>query len=156
MKKTIIGIDVGATGAIAFYNEDELIIFDTPVFERNKTTRVDCHALSKILEDNTADHAWIEQVNAFGMGASSAFNFGWNCGCIEAALSVIGMPFSYITPQVWKRELSVPTDKNVTKNKNMARMRATQLLPQFSHNWDKSKHHNRAEAALIAYYGFNI
>ena len=90
------------------------------------------------------------------MGAGSAFNFGWNCGCIEAVLSTIGIPFSYVTPQVWKKDLSVPTDKNATKkNKNMARMRATQLLPQFAHNWDKSKHHNRAEASLIALYGYN-
>ena len=116
-EKTILGIDVGATGALSFYNKDELIIYDMPVFERNKTTRVDCHYLAKILEDNAADHAWIEQVNSFGMGAGSAFNFGWNCGCIEAVLSTIGIPFSYVTPQVWKKDLSVPTDKNATKTR---------------------------------------
>jgi crossover junction endodeoxyribonuclease RuvC len=152
--KTIVGIDVGATGALAFKYGTELIIYDIPTFQRNKTTRIDNHALTKILRENRVSHAWIEQVNAFGMGASSAYNFGWNCGCIEAVLSAIGIPFSYVTPQVWKKELQVPTDKNSTKNKNLARMRATQMMPQRAHNWDKAKDHNRAEAALIALYGF--
>ncbi len=152
--KTILGIDVGATGALSFYDGYDLIIHDIPTFQRNKTTRIDNHALATILKSQTINHAWIEQVNAFGMGVSSAYNFGWNCGCIEAVLSALNIPFSYVTPMVWKKELEVPKDKNSTKNKNLARMRATQMMPQYAHNWDKAKDHNRAESALIALYGF--
>lgn len=146
---TILGIDVGATGALAFYDKDELIIYDMPVFQRNKTKRVDCHALCDIIKMHEAQHVYIEQVNAFGMGASSAYNFGWNCGVIEGIVSEAKLPFTYVTPMKWKKELSVPKDKDA------ARMRATQLLPEFKDNWPLKKHDGRAEASLIALYGYN-
>lgn len=146
--KTILGVDVGATGALAFYNEKELIIYDTPTFERNKTNRIDCHKLHEICSKNHADHAYIEQVNAFGMGASSAYNFGWSSGVVEAILASLEIPFTYVTPMRWKKDLQVPKDKDA------ARMRATQLLPLFSCNWPLKKDHGRAEAALISLWGY--
>lgn len=145
--KSILGIDVGMSGALAFYDGQELMIYDMPVSKRNKTSRIDCLRLGEIIEGNKPDHAVIEQVNAFGMGATSAYNFGWSCGAIEAALACYKVPFTYVTPQVWKKEMDCP------KEKNAARMRASQLLPDFAHNWDLKKHDGRAEAALISLYG---
>lgn len=145
----ILGIDVGMNGALSFYDGDELIIYDMPVFARNKTKRVDCHTLNRIIQEQKPTHAVIEQVNAFGMGASSAYNFGWSCGVVEAALACNNISFDYVTPQVWKKAMQCP------KEKDAARMRASQLLPQFSHNWDLKKHDGRAEASLIALYGYN-
>lgn len=146
---TILGIDVGATGALSFYDGAELIIYDMPVHERNKTKRIDAIAVFDILKNQKPDHAFVEQVNAFGMGATGAYNFGWNCGVIEALLSASLIPFTYVTPQAWKKAMQCPTDKD------SARMRASQLLPEQSHQWDLKKHHGRAESALIALYGFN-
>lgn len=146
--KTILGIDVGMSGALAFYDGKELIIHDMPTFERNKTNRVNCHALHEICSKNHATHTYIEQVNAFGMGASSAYNFGWSCGVIEAVLSCLQIPFTYVTPMKWKKDMQCPKDKDAS------RMRATQLLPQFSHNWSLKKHDGRAEASLIALWGW--
>jgi len=154
MNKTILGIDVGMKGALAFYDKDELVIHDMPTFPRNKTNRVDCHKLHAIIsihqEEYGVDHVYIEQVNAFGMGASSAMNFGWSCGTVEAIVSACGIPFSYVTPQKWKKEMQCPKDKDA------ARMRATQLLPEFAHNWPLKKHDGRAEASLIALYGYDL
>lgn len=150
MSKTILGVDCGIYGALAFYDTQELIIYDMPVFSRNKTQRVDNHKLNQIIREQSPTHAYIEQVNAFGMGATSAYGFGWNCGCIEAVLSCNNIPFSYVTPQVWKKTMQCPTEKDG------ARMRATQLLPQFAYNWDLKKHDGRAEASLIALYGSKV
>ena len=147
MTKTILGVDPGINGALAFYDEDELIIYDMPVIERNKTKRVENHALGLIIKEQKPDHAYVEQVNAFGMGATSAYNFGWNCACIEAVLAFYNVPFTYVIPQKWKKAMDCP------KEKQGARVRATQLLPQFSHNWHLKKHSDRAEASLIALYG---
>lgn len=149
MSKTILGIDVGMYGALCFYDGEEFMIHDMPIFERNKTNRVDCHKLVEIIRLDKIDHAYIEQVNAFGMGASSAYNFGWSCGAIEAVLACMNVPFTYVTPMRWKKEMSVPA------NKDAARMRATQLMPEFSHNWSLKKHDGRAESALISLWGFN-
>lgn len=147
--KTVLGIDVGMNGALSFYDGYELIIYDMPTFERNKTRRVDFNKVSRIIVDQNPSEAIIEQVNAFGMGASSAYNFGWSCGGIEAVLSCHNVPFSYVTPQVWKKAMDCPKDKNG------ARMRASQLLPSFAHNWDLKKHDGRAEASLLALYHMN-
>lgn len=149
----IIGIDVGINGAIAYLDTDEgeLVIYDMPVDKRNKTSRINVFALHRIIQDlKPVDHVWIEQVNAFGMGATSSYNFGWGCGVVEAVIACEQIPFSYVTPQKWKKALQCP------KEKDAARMRATQLLPQYAHNWDLKKHDGRAEAALIAYYGSKV
>lgn len=147
MSKNILGIDVGMNGAFSLYDEKELIIWDMPVHKVSKTKKLDSHKINEILNKFAVDHAWIERVNAFGMGVTSAFNFGFGCGVIEACLSCNNIPFTYVTPQKWKKALQVPKDKDA------ARMRASQLLPGHAHNWDLKKHDGRAEASLIALYG---
>lgn len=137
------------SGALSFYDGAELLIYDMPTFARNKTSRVDGIRLSDIVAINKPDIAYVEQVNAFGMGATGAYNFGWSCGIVEGILSAHKVPFTYVTPQVWKRAMQCPADKDA------ARMRATQLMPQFAHNWPLKKHDGRAESALISLYGFN-
>lgn len=148
--KTILGVDVGMSGALAFYDVDELIIFDMPVLGRNKTKRVDSHRLAAILKEQQPDMAMIEQVNAFGMGATSAYNFGFNCGAVEAVISALNIPFEYVTPMKWKAAMNCPKDKDG------ARMKASQLLPQFAHNWPLKKHDGRAESSLIALYAASL
>lgn len=147
--KTICGIDVGMKGALSFYDGVELMCYEMPTFERNQTNRLDGHRIAEILKTNNPDHVWIEQVNAFGMGATSAYNFGFGCGVIEGVVSCLGIPFSYVTPQVWKKGMQCPT------NKDAARMRAKQLLPKFAHNFERKKDDGVAEASLIALYGWN-
>jgi hypothetical protein len=146
---TILGIDVGMSGALSFYDTHELIIYDMPVNERSNTRRIDFYAVQRIIEQNKPDHAFVEFLNAFGMGASSAFNFGWSAGGIEAVLSCLKVPYTYVSPRVWKRAMDCHKDKDAS------RARASQLLPHFAHNWDRKKDHNRAEASMLALYGLN-
>lgn len=148
--KNILGIDVGMNGALSFYDGKELLVYDMPTFERNKTRRLDCLSLHGIMSLHKPHHVFIEQVNAFGMGVTSAYSFGWSCGAIEGVVASLQIPFTYVTPQKWKKEMQCP------KNKDSSRMRASQLLPQHAHNWDLKKHDGRAESALIALYGYNL
>ena len=152
--KTILGIDPGSSGALSFYDGNELLIFDMPFFEikKGKTVRkkIDFVELVKIIGNNKPDHAYLENVSAqFGNGAAAAFSFGWACACVENAILSSFVPFTLVTPQAWKKAMQVPADKDA------ARMRASQLLPNHTHNWDRKKDHNRAESALIALYGYN-
>lgn len=154
MMKTILGIDPGSSGALSFYDGNELIIFDMPFFEikKGKTVRkkIDFVELVKIIRNNKPDHAYLENVSAqFGNGAAAAFSFGWACACVENAVLSSFVPFTLVTPQAWKKAMQVSADKDA------ARMRASQLLPSHAHNWDRKKDHNRAESALIALYGYN-
>lgn len=149
MPKTILGIDVGMSGALSFYDGAELLCYQMPVFKLEKTSKIDALRIADIVRINKPDHAFIEQVNAFGMGRTSAFNFGFGCGVIEGVLVSCGIPYTYVTPQKWKKSMDCPADKDAS------RMRASQLLPQFAHNWDRKKDDGIAESALIALYGWN-
>ncbi len=152
--KTILGIDPGASGALSIYDGIELIIYDMLTYEikKGKTVRkkVDFNGVRKILRTYKIDHAFIENVSAqFGNGAAAAFSFGWSCAAIEHAVIVSGIPYTYVAPQTWKKAMQCPADKDA------ARYRASQLLPQFEHNWSRKKDDGRAESSLIALYGWN-
>ena len=151
--KTILGIDSGLTGALTFYNEEEAIIFDVPTFQittngKAKNT-VDCHKLLDIIRSQKPDMAYIENVNAMpGQGVTSMFNMGRTLGRIEMAVMACGIPLTYIRPQEWKAFFRCPADKDAS------RKLAGEKYPQFKHNWDLKKHHNRAESFLISVYGY--
>lgn len=152
--KTILGIDPGASGALSFYNMDEILIWDMPVYEikKGKTVRkrVDFRELCRIIREQKPDSAMVENVSAqFGNGAAAAFSFGRACEAVENALIACDVPYSFVTSQTWKKALQCPAEKDA------ARQRASQLLPGFAHNWSLKKHSDRAEASLIALYGFN-
>lgn len=150
--KTILGIDPGLNGALAFMDDHELLIYDIPTLaiERNGKNKrqIDLQKLASILRIYKIDHCYLENVNAMpGQGVSSMFQMGRGYGQIEMALAALCIPVTYVTPQKWKKSLAVPKDKDG------ARQRASQILPQWAHNWPLKKHADRAEAALIAYYG---
>lgn len=154
MTKTILGIDPGSNGCLSFYDGTELIVHDMPTYEikKGKTVRkkVDFRKLCDIMMGDHVDHAYVENVSAqFGNGAASAFSFGWACASVENALIACNVPFTYVTPQSWKKAMQCPAEKD------WSRMRASQLLPGFAHNWDRKKDDGRAEASMIALYGFN-
>ena len=147
----ILGIDPGLNGCLAFM-DDELLVYDSPTIEitrngKNKR-QIDLQELLAILKLWPVEHCYLENVNAMpGQGVSSMFQMGRGYGQIEMALAACKVPVTYITPQVWKKALAVPKDKDG------ARQRASQLMPQWAHNWPLKKHSDRAEAALIALYG---
>lgn len=150
--KTILGIDPGLSGALAFLDDNELLIFDIPTLEitRNgkKKRQINLSALLSILETNKADHAFLESVNAMpGQGVSSMFQMGRGFGQIEMALMAAKLPVTYVTPQVWKKHYGL------SKDKDASRQRASQLMPQWANNWDLKKHDGRAESALISLWG---
>jgi len=155
----ILGIDPGLNGALSFYDGEELIIHDMPTveFQKNGKSRrkVDIHKLHRTMHDlmypaSHPNHIFIEQVSAQpSNGAAAAFSYGYGCGVVEATVALLNLPYSYVSPQKWKKAMNCPKDKNA------ARVRASQLLPKFSHNWDRKKDDGRAESALIALYGYN-
>lgn len=152
----VIGIDVGMSGGICFYSENDFLVYDMPTFEITKNggkrKKIDVKRLIDILKYDIGDaqHVFIEQVSAQpGNGAAAAFTYGFGCGVVEAVVQALNMPFTYVTPMRWKKDMSCPADKD------SARLRASQLLPQHAHNWDRKKDDGRAEAALIALWGSN-
>lgn len=160
--KTCIGVDPGLSGAIAAYDGSELLIWDIPTFiiERNRKNKrqLDVSSFQRTLTHATSLNeisaesevfCYLESVNAMpGQGVTSMFSMGRTFGQIEASVIALDIPLTMVNSRKWKKEMSCPADKDG------ARLRASQLLPSFAHNWDLKKHDGRAEAALIALYGF--
>lgn len=147
----VIGIDPGVSGAVAFYNGTDMAVRDLPAVKAAKATSLDVTALARMLDgiNETCAHVFIERVSAMPkQGVASSFNFGRSFGELHGLVAAQFVPVTLVPPQTWKKVLGVPREKDG------ARLRASQLLPRASDQWPLKKHDGRAEAALIALYGW--
>lgn len=156
LKPIIVGVDPGLSGALAFIQQGgSLSVEDMPVVHvvrgaKNKR-EVDLHGLDSVVKNyKTRDMvAFVERVGAMpGQGVTSMFSFGFSYGAVLQALASNGVVLHHVTPQAWRKSLSV------RKGKEGSRMRASELMPSCADLWPAIKHTGRAEAALIAYHGF--
>jgi len=143
--KAYIGIDPGASGAMAIIRGRTVIVLD---FE-------DPSALSILKEINLIKQpckAVIEKVASMpGQGVSSTFKFGTNFGAWIGRLEALDIPFDFVTPQKWKKAMfdSMPRGDDV---KAMSVNRALRIYPTMADRLKRKKDHNRAEAILLAEY----
>jgi hypothetical protein len=150
-----IGIDPGLTGAIAFVDSRETCaIEDMPTVdlpgEGLVRRRVDGLALARLLRQYVpAGHACqvvVEDVHAIGGSAVQTMgSMMRSLGAIEGVLEVLRMPPTMVRPQAWKKRFGLGSDKK----QSLAVART--LYP--SAPLKLAKHHNRAEALLLARYG---
>jgi len=107
--KYYIGIDAGKSGALAIIRTGEvegvlLIPFDADDYNR---------ALLRI--DATDAVCCLERVTAMPkQGVVSMFNFGMNYGLIQGLLLANAIRYELVTPQRWKREFGITSDKNTS------------------------------------------
>ena len=154
---TILGIDPGASGGIAFFSMQRglLSIFDMPTVEvkrggKNKR-EVSAAMLNAIIGARDIDAAFVEKVGAMpGQGVSSMFQFGRSVGMIEGVLAALEIPTNYVTPQVWQKAVGARGGKDAS------RARASELFPAYAANFTRKKDDGRADAALIAWYGAQL
>ena len=156
----VIGIDPGATGAIAFYNTENrrLDLVDMPVvqIERGKrnVSHVDPVQLALTLDFHigmisySETHAYVEKVGSMpGQGVASMFAFGRAAGVVEGVLAGLGVAHTLVPPQTWIKFAAV------VGGKDGSRQRAGQMFPAAANLFSRAKDDGRADAALIAYYG---
>ena len=134
-----IGVDPGASGAIAFVpgaapawcvklNGDLADVADSL---REARSMGPCHATLEAVHSSPQ------------MGVRSAFSFGRSFGQVEALLVALKIPFSRVSPQRWQKDMHCRTggDKNITKRL------AAELFPQLRVT------HATADALLLALWG---
>lgn len=136
-----IGVDPGKNGAFAYVCDG-----DSSVYPWDDETFI--NAL-KVLKQNGCI-ACVEKVGAMkGQGVTSMFTFGKAAGYIEGVLEALGIPYQLISPQKWKKEYSLNSDKK--KSIEVCR----KLFPDVSlKRTDKCKvdSDGMAEALLMAEY----
>jgi len=146
--ETIIGVDPGANGGIAWITDGKACVEKMPdtlqdLWELIRD--ITNHPRSSL--DGRKYKAYIEQVSSSPqMGVVSAFSFGRGYGNLEMALTAAGIPFERVRPQVWQKALGCMTKGN----KNVSKRRAQELFP------DRKITHATADALLIAHYGTRI
>jgi crossover junction endodeoxyribonuclease RuvC len=154
MSDTILGIDVGLDGALAFYRGGVWTLIDMPTIGKKKR-ELDCATVCALLrEHGPIAHAYIEHAAAMRIkgrpqGGSSMFSFGRTFGALQMALSALGIPQTVVTAQTWKKAAGIPSGAD----KEAGRRRALHLFPGEAANLARKKDHARSDAMLIAYFG---
>jgi len=155
----IVGIDPGLKGGIAFYNPTELITHRTPtvsipfVKKGKKTTRNDMDLVAcRELLITDVDHVFLEKVSAMpGQGVTGMFRFGQNLGQWQGILTGLGLEYTMVTPQVWKRQAGLI---KAAKGDSVELARKIWPLNESDFKY-KTADEGRSEAALIAKYGWD-
>lgn len=154
-----IGIDPGAKGAIALYDDKRhtLLIHDMPYFQmtvgktrKKRLNGVEILHMLRGFRDIGATMACMEAVGGRPkQSAPTAFVLGWGAGLIYQSLVALSIPVEHIPPAVWKRALRAPAEKRA------AVQRANEIFPEQAGLFRGPKGgfmDGRAEAAMIAYF----
>ena len=157
----IIGIDPGVSGAAALVNHCGLLeVFDLPVTrseaDGRTKSKLDGRDLAVMLREalrrldgaTESVEIWLEDVHAMpakksGSGANSSLMH--SKGVIEGVAGALGYPVFLVGSRKWKGLFGADADKA-----NSISL-ALKLYPDAPITL--KKHHNRAEALLIARYG---
>jgi len=154
MAARVLGIDLGAKGAVAVLSESgELLeVFDMPsLLEANGRHATNAPLLSEIIAHAGAERIYAEFVSARPTDAKvAAFAFGRARGVLEGIAAAFDLPIVWVTPPTWKRFAGVPPGK---ENKDVARSRAVARWPRHALLFARKQDIDRAEAALIGAAG---
>lgn len=172
----ILGIDPGKSGALAVVRTAHgrppvlLSCSDVPIREDD---RVDGIAVCDFIQRNLPDFAFIERAQAMpslpdaggarrGPGSTSMFNYGVTVGRLEMCVEGLGIPMKRVEVGAWKKAHALPNKNadgvrlDVRVVKENSRLRAIKLFPAGASFFARVRDHNRAEAALIAAYGWML
>jgi len=157
--KLYIGIDPGLGGSVAVIdNRDNSIRFyDTPTLELKKGKKIkheyEVPSMVNIVNDLTMLAfkseiiVGLEKIHSMpGQGVVSMFSMGYGYGLWLGILSSLKIAMVLVPPQRWKKIMMMGMDKE----KDASRLKAMQMFPQISDQLNLKKHHNRADALLIA------
>lgn len=147
--KAFIGIDPGASGAVALLTTDgESMVADYPG---------DAVSAADLLRQWRADHrielVALELVHALPkQGVSSMFKLGANFGAWLGILAALGIPHVLIRPQEWQRGTLSKGDGPDTKSQSLAAARRRWPDLELS----RKKDHGRADALHLANHARNL
>ena len=159
----VIGIDPGLTGAIAMLDHRGAFanLADMPVMERHGKAayvknQVNAAALCELLREWTTaydmneTHVVIETPIAFpGQHVATTAAAFLTAGLVEGVVAARHYRHTLVAPKEWKKALGL------SDSKEQARARAIRLFPALADELKRVKDHNRAEALLIAKYGWD-
>ena len=147
----IIGIDPGLSGACAVLEEGKFTtFFDTPIFKVGSKKEYNINEMAKFLSSHITASVFIEkQLPIPRQSSQSTFKTGYGFGLWVGIITTLNLPYTIVHPKTWKKKML----KDMPKEKDASRSRAIQLFPNTADHLNLKKHHDRAEALLLAEYG---
>jgi crossover junction endodeoxyribonuclease RuvC len=153
----VLAIDPGLSGAYALLTAATTVIADLPTCQAQHGQRgkvraeLDLHGLRHRLSAHRIDHCFLERVAARpGQGTVSMFRFGEAAGGIYGLLVGVGLPVTFIAPRDWQKF------HGIGPSPDAARQRAVQLYPAMADRLTRPRDANRADALLIANFGWHV
>ena len=147
MKVFYVGIDPGKNGGIAVIDNSNTMVAVYSDENLLNTARIVAGAAK---QSNAEVICCLEKVGAMpGQGVVSMFNFGKAYGYIKGVLEAFHIPYQEITPQRWKKEFGLTSDKTASVEVCRRLFPNVNLLatPRC-----KKPHDGMAEALLMAEY----
>lgn len=148
MKTIFIGIDPGKNGGIAYINTENGY-FETVPYSNQELIHLCIDTTHKNVGCSEVI-CCLEKVGAMpGQGVVSMFNFGASVGYIKGVLEAFYIPYQEISPQKWKKEFGLTSDKAASAEICGKLFPGLSLLatPKC-----KKPHDGMAEALLMAEY----
>ena len=148
----ILGVDPGLQGALATWDGKILIVVDVPIMKaKARGNEINLPALvDEVYKLAPFDAAYVERNSVRPKeGISSAQKnglvAGMLLGCVAMACRYVNRP----TAAQWKKVLGLTSDKEYSRTK------AIETFPNYHELFARKKDHGRAEAALLAFFGYN-
>lgn len=128
----ILGIDPGLLGGLGCVEKDPVKTFAVPF--QTLDGCLDLHWLVEWITKHKEliEHCVVEKVHAiFGSSAGATFTFGRGVGSIEGVLSALHIPFSYVQPKKWQKDLDIvhPTGSTTKEKKEKHLLVCKKLFP---------------------------
>jgi Holliday junction resolvasome RuvABC endonuclease subunit len=143
----LLHVEPGKRIAADFWEADETAV----AMRVNGHNRLECSPalMSRIIKEAAPQYVFLERaLPRPGEGVSSVFRYARAYGICEAVCTCAGIHLQTVLPQVWKKSLEL------AEGKDSARYLASQMCPDLADKFERAKDHNRADAFLIAYYGW--
>jgi crossover junction endodeoxyribonuclease RuvC len=155
-----MAVDPGKSGAVAFLRSDysEIHVFIMPITGKGKKSMVDARKVAEWIAKYQPQAAVIEKAQAMPKnGAVGMFNYGTGYGMVLGVLEGVGVAYSLVTPQAWKKDVLAGT----TKDKDAAIQFVTRRFPGINlmksdHPSCKKPHDGKADAACIAVHAVRV
>lgn len=156
----VVGIDPGATGALAVFDTDGGLetIYDMPrwnvVVGKTTRPRIDTVQLAELFDVFKMLDVRLVVIEAVGgrpkQSASAAYVFGFGVGLLMMAAIQSRIPIETVEPATWKKLMRMPKDDQGIV------ARGDELFPAHRDQFRGPKgaaKHDRVEAAALAKYG---
>jgi hypothetical protein len=155
--KYCLGIDPGQTGAIAWVSED-LQNYGAIRWKDDIVTTAKLFRERLLSQDLIIVLAVLEKVSAMkDWGVTSTFKFGGNFGAWQGILAMAEIPFTFVSPQKWQKEMWDSERKGLsTKQLSTGMVRRMFPKQDLTPGQVKTDHSGIADATLLAWYGIKM